>query len=198
MLEWKVVQMFQVAWPRWLPGLYRVKTFENLLIWNLAADYLETWYTGLSTRVLPNLFRWWHWVDLDHFYDMVNLFPNASAWVKVDLDHFMESLNSPMHSKRFQKSSSWGQYSWQSWGLVSWVLISLFKWWPLIDLCWDFYGNVRFMFIYYAIMILSWSLNTLCKELNLFFSKGITLNGTVNIYIVPEIHIFQLTWAFRI
>ena len=25
---------------------------------------------------------------------MVNLFPNASAWVKVDLDLFMESLNS--------------------------------------------------------------------------------------------------------
>ena len=25
---------------------------------------------------------------------MVNLFPNASAWVKVDFDLFMESLNS--------------------------------------------------------------------------------------------------------
>ena len=31
----------------------------------------ESWYTASGTPVLPNLFKWWHWVDLDHFYDMV-------------------------------------------------------------------------------------------------------------------------------
>ena len=33
-------------------------------IWSL-------WFLYDGTQVLPNLFKWWHWVDLDHFYDMV-------------------------------------------------------------------------------------------------------------------------------
>ena len=28
---------------------------------------------SIGTQVLPDLFKWWHWVDLDHFYDMVKL-----------------------------------------------------------------------------------------------------------------------------
>ena len=40
---WNCVEMFRITWPRWLPGPYMVK----------------------------NLFKLWHWVDLDHFYDMV-------------------------------------------------------------------------------------------------------------------------------
>ena len=38
---------------------------------NQEADDLETWCTGSGTEVLPNLFKWWLWVDHDHFYDMV-------------------------------------------------------------------------------------------------------------------------------
>ena len=68
-LGWKFVQMFWVTWPRWLPGM--VKTLKNLLFWNQEANDIETWYTALGTQVLPNLFKWWHWIDLDHFYNMV-------------------------------------------------------------------------------------------------------------------------------
>ena len=47
------------------------KNLKNLLLWNKKADELETWYTASGTQVLPNLFNWSHWVDIDHFNDMV-------------------------------------------------------------------------------------------------------------------------------
>ena len=37
-------------------------------LWNQKADDLETLYAALGTQVLPNLFKWWPWVDLDLFY----------------------------------------------------------------------------------------------------------------------------------
>ena len=67
----KHLSMFRVTWPRWLPGPYMIKPFKNLLLRNQEADNIETWYTASGTQVLPNLFKWWHWIDLDHFYDMV-------------------------------------------------------------------------------------------------------------------------------
>ena len=36
---------------------YMVKSFENLLLWNLKAHDLETWYAALSTQVLPSLLK---------------------------------------------------------------------------------------------------------------------------------------------
>ena len=70
MLGWKFVQLFRVTWLRWFPAPYMVKTFKNLFQ-NQEADDIETWYTASSAHVLSNLFKWWHWVDLGHFYDMV-------------------------------------------------------------------------------------------------------------------------------
>ena len=35
------------------------------------ADDLETWYAASSTWVLPSLFKWCPWVDLDLFYGKV-------------------------------------------------------------------------------------------------------------------------------
>ena len=77
-------------------------------IWNnikiLLLRNLETWYTAWGTQVLPNLFKWWPWIDLDHFVTWSNLFPNASAWVKAYLQHiviyFQACSNSayPQHS----------------------------------------------------------------------------------------------------
>ena len=32
------------------------KTIEDIFLWSRNADYLETWYTALSTRVLPSFF----------------------------------------------------------------------------------------------------------------------------------------------
>ena len=60
------------------------KILKKLLLRNQEADDFEIWYTALGTQVLPNLFKWWHWVYLDHFYDMVKFVSLcASAWVKA-------------------------------------------------------------------------------------------------------------------
>ena len=41
---------------------------KNLLLQVQKADDLETWYAASAAQVLPNLFKWWHLVDLDLFY----------------------------------------------------------------------------------------------------------------------------------
>ena len=68
MREGKFIQIVQVTWPVWPPCPYLVKSIKNLLLWNQKADDLETWYAASSTRVLPSLFKWWRWFDLDLFY----------------------------------------------------------------------------------------------------------------------------------
>ena len=68
--DYLFVQIFRVTWPRLLPGPYMVKTSKNVLR-NQEADDTETWYTASGTQVQSNVFKWWHWVDLFHFYDMV-------------------------------------------------------------------------------------------------------------------------------
>ena len=67
MLGWKFIQLFRITWPRWLPIPYMVKTLKNVLLRNQEAGDIETWYKASSTQVLPNWFKWWHWVDLVHF-----------------------------------------------------------------------------------------------------------------------------------
>ena len=51
------------------------KKLKNLLLRNQKADDLETWYAASGTRVLPILFKWWPWVDLDLFYGQVKFDP---------------------------------------------------------------------------------------------------------------------------
>ena len=55
--------------------IYGKKTYNNLLLRNQKADDLETLYAALGARVLPNSLKWWHWVDLDLFYDKVKFGP---------------------------------------------------------------------------------------------------------------------------
>ena len=31
--------------------------------------YCETWHGALFTRALQSLYKWWHWVDIDMFYE---------------------------------------------------------------------------------------------------------------------------------
>ena len=69
--ERKFVQTVQVTWPRWPSCPYMVKTLKNLLLRNQKADDLGTWYAALGARVLPSLFKWWPWIDLDIFYGKV-------------------------------------------------------------------------------------------------------------------------------
>ena len=64
-----------VTWPRLPPCPYMVKTFKNLLLWNQKTDELETWCVALDAQVLPNLSKWWPWVDLDLFYSKVKFGP---------------------------------------------------------------------------------------------------------------------------
>ena len=37
--------------------MHMVKSFKNLLLWNLMADDLETWYAASRARVRPSLFK---------------------------------------------------------------------------------------------------------------------------------------------
>ena len=73
--ELKFVQLDQVTWPRRPPCPYMVKTWKILLLWNQKADDLESFYAASGTWVLPSLFKWWLWVDLDVFYGKVKLCP---------------------------------------------------------------------------------------------------------------------------
>ena len=51
------------------------KNLINLLLKNQKAYDLETWYAALGARVLPSLFKWWPWVDLDLFYGKIGFGP---------------------------------------------------------------------------------------------------------------------------
>ena len=57
--ELMFIQMNQVTLPWWPPWQYMVKTFQILLLWNLKADCLETWYVALETWAHQSLFKWW-------------------------------------------------------------------------------------------------------------------------------------------
>ena len=46
------------------------KNFKNLLLWDQKADNFESWYAAMGTWVLPSLFKWSPWVDLDLFLAM--------------------------------------------------------------------------------------------------------------------------------
>ena len=39
------------------------------------ANNIETWYAASGARVLPSLFKWWPWVDLDLFYGKIKFGP---------------------------------------------------------------------------------------------------------------------------
>ena len=57
------------------------KTLTKNLLWNQKADDLESWYAASGTRVLPSLFKWWSWDDLDLFHGKVKL----ELYVVVDV-----------------------------------------------------------------------------------------------------------------
>ena len=51
------------------------KNIKNQLIWNQKADDLESWYAASGTQLLPSLFKWYPWVDVDIFYGKVKFGP---------------------------------------------------------------------------------------------------------------------------
>ena len=48
---------------------------KKLLLQNQKTDDLETWSAASGAPVLPSLFKWWPWVDLDLFYSKVKFGP---------------------------------------------------------------------------------------------------------------------------
>ena len=62
------------------------------LFWNQNTDHLETWCAALSARVLPSLFKWWPWVDLDLFYGKVKFSPLCFVWDKGKTMDFSENI----------------------------------------------------------------------------------------------------------
>ena len=51
--------------------IYGKNLKKNVFSETQKADDLETWYAASGSRVLPYLFKWWPWVDLDLFYGKV-------------------------------------------------------------------------------------------------------------------------------
>ena len=51
--------------------IYGKNRKKVLLLSNQKADDLESWYAASGNWVLPILFKWWTWVDLDLFYEKV-------------------------------------------------------------------------------------------------------------------------------
>ena len=51
--------------------IYVKKTFKNLLLQNLQADFHEAWYVGMGTPADHSLYKWRPWSDLDLFYSKV-------------------------------------------------------------------------------------------------------------------------------
>ena len=72
--------------------IYGKKNLKNLLLLNQKANDLESWYAASGTWVLPNLFKWRHWVDLDIFYGKVKLIPYAFVWEKGKIMDFSETI----------------------------------------------------------------------------------------------------------
>ena len=68
------------------------KTFKNLLLWNLKASDLESWYAASGIRVLPGMFKRCPWVDRNLFYGKSNLVPCAFVWENVTTMAFPETI----------------------------------------------------------------------------------------------------------
>ena len=88
MRERMLVQIVYVTRPRWPPCPYMVNYFKHLLLWNLKADDLETWYAALRTQVLLCLFKLCYSVDLDLFYGKINLSPVCFCIGKIQIQYF--------------------------------------------------------------------------------------------------------------
>ena len=73
-----------------------LKNLKNLLLQNQKADDLETWYAASRAWVLPNLFKWWPWVDLDLFYGKVKFGPLMLLYGKKVKQWIFQKLLSSM------------------------------------------------------------------------------------------------------
>ena len=70
-----------------------VKTLKIFVSRTRKADSLETWYAASGAQILPSLFKWWPWVNLDLFYSKVKFGPlYAFVWKKGKTMDFPETI----------------------------------------------------------------------------------------------------------
>ena len=94
------------------------KNSKSHLLWNQKVDDLESWCAALGTWVLPDLFKWWLWDDLDLFHCKVKSGPYFCMEKKVKQWIFSETvlvddikvgrcnqLNEYMNLYEYQRSS---------------------------------------------------------------------------------------------
>ena len=108
--EWKLIQMVQVKWPRWLPCPYMIKTLKNLLFQNQQADSNEMSMQHLGLRSY-SLFKLWPLVDFYLFYASDKFGRSYFCMGKID---FFPKLLQLMISKlvnAFRWMSKWSQMS---------------------------------------------------------------------------------------
>ena len=84
----KFDQTVHVTWPRWPPRPDTVKKSSP----EPKADDLESWYVASGAPVLPRLFKWWPWINLDLFYVKVKSGPLCFVWEKVKTMDFSETV----------------------------------------------------------------------------------------------------------
>ena len=78
--EQKIAKMVMVHWPKWLPCPYMVKTFKNLLLQNQISPWPYSLHKLWGTGDLPNLLKWWSYVNVWPFTARSNLLFHAFIW----------------------------------------------------------------------------------------------------------------------
>ena len=87
--------------------IYEKKTWKIFLLWNQKADDLESLYAASSAQVLPSLFKWWHWVDLDLFYDKVKFGPLGFCMGKSWNNGFFRNYCCLWYKSWYMQSTKW-------------------------------------------------------------------------------------------
>ena len=108
--EWKVAKMVVVHWPIWPPCPYMVKTFKNLLLQNRGCLVAESLHKSLRTWCLPNLLKWWSYIDIWPFYGKVkfaSLCTCMGKMLRISND-FSSGTSGPVLLK-FHLEPPWGR-----------------------------------------------------------------------------------------
>ena len=78
--------------------------FKNLLLQNQKAYDFETWHEALRNEGLQNLYKSWHWDDLDPFHGKVNL-DRPCIWMEKIVKMSFEGQN-------LQLIGKWTEFLW--------------------------------------------------------------------------------------
>ena len=132
MLGWKFVQMFQVAWPRWLSGPYMVKTFKHLMTLKLGIqDRVLKYYKYVQMMTLS-----WPWPFLWHGQICFLMLLHGWKLIQHIVMYFQACSNSayPQHSgERYRTNGPLVPFSRPSFtaSTMSAFIVAFFQIWVL-------------------------------------------------------------------